>query len=304
MKTTFYKYSVFALIIGLLLSTRSFSQEATVDDYRMLFYFSTIKQSDNSRTLEARFIARNKKDRKDKIPVFGAEIKFYNVFNDQELLLGKSKTNNEGTARITLPENQEYLTDEEGYINLKAYFAGTDAIDEQEEIISVKNLHLELDLKEIDSIKTVLVNAFVMDSLGTKLNIEESDIIISVNGMLSKMPIEEGSIEDGTFEFEMPTDIPGDVNGNLTVYAIIEDHDEFGNVITEKMVNWGVFNKQDEVKSNTLWSEAAPIWMYIVLTVLLVGVWANYAYTIKNLFSIKKEGKLLETSTEEQQATI
>ncbi|WP_282134531.1 hypothetical protein [Seonamhaeicola maritimus] len=300
MKTTFYKYSVFALIVGLMINATSFAQETSADNYRMLFYFKTLKQADNSRTLEVSFIARNKKDRKDKVPVYDAEIKFYNVLNDEELLLGKSKTNNEGIAQITLPESQDYLIDEEGYINLKAYFEETDAIDEQEEILSVQNLHLELDLKEIDSVKTVLVNAFVLDSLVSKIAIEEADVIISVNGMISKMPIEEGTIEEGEFEFEMPTDIPGDVDGNFTVYAIIEDHDEYGNVIQEKSINWGVYNKQEVEESNTLWSEAAPIWMYIVLTILLVGVWANYAYTIKNLFKIKKEGKALEMNTENQ----
>lgn len=300
MKTTFYKYSVFALIVGLMINATSFAQENSADNYRMLFYFKTLKQADNSRTLEVSFIARNKKDRKDKVPVYDAEIKFYNVLNDEELLLGKSKTNNEGIAQITLPESQDYLIDEDGYINLKAYFEETDAIDEQEETLSVQNLHLELDLKEIDSVKTVLVNAFVLDSLESKIAIEEADVIISVNGMISKMPIEEGTIEEGEFEFEMPTDIPGDVDGNFTVYAIIEDHDEYGNVIQEKSINWGVYNKQEVEESNTLWSEAAPIWMYIVLTILLVGVWANYAYTIKNLFKIKKEGKALEMNTENQ----
>lgn len=300
MKTTFYKYSVFALIVGLMINATSFAQETSADNYRMLFYFKTLKQADNSRTLEVSFIARNKKDRKDKVPVYDAEIKFYNVLNDEELLLGKSKTNNEGIAQITLPESQDYLIDEDGYINLKAYFEETDAIDEQEETLSVQNLHLELDLKEIDSVKTVLVNAFVLDSLESKIAIEEADVIISVNGMISKMPIEEGTIEEGEFEFEMPTDIPGDVDGNFIVYAIIEDHDEYGNVIQEKSINWGVYNKQEVEESNTLWSEAAPIWMYIVLTILLVGVWANYAYTIKNLFKIKKEGKALEMNTENQ----
>ncbi|TXG36764.1 hypothetical protein [Seonamhaeicola maritimus] len=300
MKTTFYKYSVFALIVGLMINATSFAQETSADNYRMLFYFKTLKQADNSRTLEVSFIARNKKDRKDKVPVYDAEIKFYNVLNDEELLLGKSKTNNEGIAQITLPESQDYLIDEDGYINLKAYFEETDAIDEQEETLSVQNLRLELDLKEIDSVKTVLVNAFVLDSLGSKIAIEEADVIISVNGMISKMPIEEGTIEEGEFEFEMPTDIPGDVDGNFIVYAIIEDHDEYGNVIQEKSINWGVYNKQEVEESNTLWSEAAPIWMYIVLTILLVGVWANYAYTIKNLFKIKKEGKALEMNTENQ----
>ena len=92
--------------------------------------------------------------------------------------------------------------------------------------------------------------------------------------------------------------MPGDVNGDLTVNAVIEDHDEFGNVIQKKSVNWGVFDKEYVKVSNTLWSDAAPIWMYVVLTILLVGVWSNYIYTIRNLFKIKKEGKKLELEAE------
>ncbi|MBT8300184.1 MAG: hypothetical protein KJO63_02520, partial [Maribacter sp.] len=91
---------------------------------------------------------------------------------------------------------------------------------------------------------------------------------------------------------------PGDTNGDLEVYASIEDHDEFGDVIQKKKVNWGVFNKQIKGKNNTLWSEAAPIWMYAVLTILLVGVWANYVYTIVNLLKIKKEGTEMALKTE------
>jgi hypothetical protein len=298
MKTVFFRYSVFVLLIGLINHTTSFAQEPDVVNYRMLYNFMTVKQQDNSRVLEVSFIARNKKDRKDKIPVFDAEIKFYNTLNEEAVLLGTSKTSKEGIANITLPENHQYLTDSDGNINLKAHFEGNDVLDEEEEILSVQNLFLELDLKEIDSVKTVLVNAFTRDSLGNKLPIKRMDIIISVNGMLSKMKVEEGTVKRGKFEFEIPTDIPGDSKGNFTVYAIVEDHDEFGNVIQEKAANWGVFNKQDANENNTLWSDVAPIWMYVVLTILLVGVWANYVYTIINLFSIKKEGKAIEFEAE------
>ncbi|MFD0834375.1 hypothetical protein ACFQ0I_01260 [Mariniflexile aquimaris] len=299
MKSIFYKYFAFALIVGLSLNTNSFAQNVDVENYRMMYNFKTVKNSDNARTLEVSFIARNKEDRKDNVPVFDAEIKFFNTLNDEEVLIGTSKTNNEGIARLILPENHKYLADEDGYINLKALFEGTDAIDEQEETLSVKNLYLELDLQEIDSVKTVFVKAYLKDSEGTILPVEECDIRISVNGMISRMKIEDGTIENGEFEFEMPTNIPGDANGNYTVFAIIQDHDEFATVIQEKNVNWGVFTKLAANDSNTLWSEAAPIWMYIVLTILLVGVWANYAYTIKNLFSISKEGKELKMKTKE-----
>ena len=269
-------------------------QEFDVKDYKMLFNFSTVKNPDNTRLLEASLIARNKKDRKDNIPLFEAEIEFVNTLGDQEVSLGKSKTSKEGIATLVLPENQSYLSNSEGSINLIARFNGSEALDEEEEEISVKDLHLEMNLTEIDSVRTVVVSAFVLDSLGSKLPVEETDIVIAVGGMLSKMPIGDGTIEDGEFILEMPNDIPGDRNGDLTVYSIIKENDEFGDVIQKKTANWGIFNAQSKKDTNTLWSEAAPIWMYVVLTILLVGVWANYVYTIINLLKIRKEGKQLE----------
>jgi hypothetical protein len=278
------------------MTTKSIAQDQEFDvkDYKMLFNFTTVKNPDNSRLLEASLIARNKKDRKDNIPLFEAEIEFMNTLDDQEVSLGKSKTSKEGIATLLLPENQTYLSNSEGIINLIARFHGSEALDEEEEEISVKDLHLEMNLTEIDSVRTVVVSAFVLDSLGSKLPVEETDIVIAVGGMLSKMPIGDGTIEDGEFILEMPDDIPGDVNGDLTVYSIIKENDEFGDVNQKKTANWGIFNAQSKKDTNTLWSEAAPIWMYVVLTILLVGVWANYVYTIINLWKIRKEGKQIE----------
>ena len=131
-----------------------------------------------------------------------------------------------------------------------------------------------------------------MDSLGLKSPVEEADIVISVGGMLSKMKLEEGSIDNGEFEYEFPVDIPGDVNRDITVYALILEHDEFGNVIQKKTIQWGTFNTHVVEETNTLWSEAAPIWMYIVLSILLGGVWINYGYSIFNLLKIREEGEI------------
>lgn len=298
MKTTFFRYSVLILLTGFLINTNSLAQENDADNYKMLFRFKTVKQHDNTRLLEVSFIGQNKEDRKDKIPVYDAEIKFYNISGDNEALLGAAKTNKEGIANITLPVDQSYVSDEDGFINFTARFEGSDALDEEEDEILIKDLFLVLNLAEIDSVKTVLVKANLKDSLGVETPVAELDIIISVGGMLSKMKLEEDTLEDGEFEFKFPTNLQGDADGNLTVYAIIDDHDEFGNVVQKQTINWGIFNKKESEASNTLWSEAAPIWMYVVLTILLVGVWANYVYTIINLLKIKKEGKQLELNTE------
>lgn len=300
MKINLFKHTyIQAILIALLFSVNGNSQENDASNYNMSFDFKTVKQHDNSRLLEASFMGKNKEDRKDVIPMFDAEIKFFNVLNEEEVLLGTSKTTQEGIAQITLPENQKYLTDVDGNINLIARFDGNDIIEESSAELIVRNIYLELNLVEIDSVKTVLVTAFTLDNLGDKIPLEEEiDIVLYVQGMLSKMKIAEGSISEGAYEFEFPTDLPGDANGDLTVFSIIEDHEEFGTVIQKSNIKWGVFQNQIKKTKNTLWSSAAPIWMYVVLTILLVGVWANYIYTILNLFKIKKEGQDLELEPE------
>ncbi|NLP56772.1 hypothetical protein [Lutibacter sp. B1] len=300
MKSNLYKYTfITSIIIAFLFSNNSTAQENDISNYKMMFKFNSFKQSDNSRLLEVSFIAKNKKDRKDKVPVYDAEIKFFNILNDEEVLLGTAKTSKEGIAKVIVPESQKYLTDADGNINLTARFEATEALDEEEDEIIIKNLNLVLNLAEIDSVKTVSVKAFTIDSLGVEVPLEEADINFYIESMLSKMKIEEGSISDGEYEFELNKEIPGDANGNITVIAMIEDNDDFGNITQKKTVNWGTFNKITVEESNTLWSEAAPIWMYVVLTILLVGVWANFLYTIINLIKIKKEGQDEDEELEE-----
>ena len=297
MKSYLYKNGfITALIIALIFSFHMQSQESDINNYSMLFNFNSIKQPDNSRLLEVSFIARNKKSKKDKIPVYDAEINFFNLLDDEEILVGATKTSKEGIAQITLPESHQYLKDNDGNITLSARFDGTDDFEGQEEEISFKNLYLELSLKEIDSVKMVLVKAFTKDSLGVEIPMEESDIIISVGSMLAKMKLVEEVMEEGEFKFKFPNGLPGDVHGDITVYAMIEDHEEYGNITKKETIHWGIKSEQIKEQENSLWSEAAPTWMYIVLTIMLVGVWANYVYTIINLFKIKKEGVALESN--------
>ena len=290
MKNYFLKYTIISTFLSLfLLGNNIAAQELSSDNYRLKFSFKTVKNFDDSRTLNVQFIGTNKKDRKDRIPVYGAEVSFYNVLGEEEKLLGTSETSKEGVAEITLAKDQKYLQDEFGNINLISRFEGGENMRSMESELSVKNLHLKLNLSEIDSVKTVVVNAFTLDSLGMETPVENAPLIVSVEGMFSKMILAEDYIVGGEFEYEFPTDLPGDVNGDITVYAVIEDHDEFGDVIQKSTANWGNFNKEAKEDKYTLWSSLAPIWMYVVLSIMLIGVWANYIYTIINLYRIKKD---------------
>ena len=297
MKTKIFQYVLIFAALTFVTNIKGFAQETNLKNYRIRFGLITTKQPDNSRILEASFIAANKKDRKDRVPVYDADINFYNVTADEDILLGTAKTNKEGVAQFTAPGNQTYVVDEEGSINLKAVFEGTDNLDSEEDEVAVKDVFLELNLEEVDSVRTVILNAYTLDSLQTKVPLDGTEIVFSVGGMISKMPIQQDYISDGTFEFVFPEHISGDINGNVDVFASILDNDEYGNVIQKKNINWGI-NKHLTTETNKLWSDIAPIWMYAVLSILLIGVWANYVYSIRNLFKIKKEGKELELKNE------
>ena len=297
MRTKITQHLAIIIAIGFLFNIQSYAQENDPKDYRIRFGLSTKKQADNSRVLEASFVGTHKKDRKDRVPVYNADINFYNVTEDGDLLLGTVKTDQEGTAQLTVPANQKYTTNQEGYINFKAVFDGTDDLDGEESELAIKDIFMELNLEVIDSVKTVILNAYTLDSLNTRLPLEDLEIKFAVGGFLSNMPIQEGTLEGGEFKFKFPENISGDKNGNIDIIAFIIDSDEFGNAIQKKNINWGI-NKKIEIENNKLWSSAAPIWMYIVLSILLIGVWANYVFSIINLLNIRREGKELDLKIE------
>jgi hypothetical protein len=289
MKPTKYFFFALPLLFGLIF-TGTTTAQSDADNYKTTFKFYTYKQADNTRLLEVSFTGRNKDDRKDIVPVYDADVHFYNVTDSSDIELGVVKTDNSGYARLVMPADYRYITDEEGFINLKASFKGTDEIRKASRKASVKDIFLEMVCEEVDSVKTVKLYAQTVDSANTRVPVEEADVVFSIGGMLSKMTIEDETLENGEYEFEFPENIPGDKNGMITIYATIQDHDDFGNVACMQQVDWGVFDDQPVESSQTLWSDVAPTWMYIVLSIMLIGVWANYVYSIVNLFKIKKEG--------------
>lgn len=277
------------IIVGLLFNSKSYAQEFNVDDYKIFYNFKTVKLEDNTRLLEVSYIAQNSEDKTIELPIYGAEITFLNILEEQEVILGTVKTAKDGIAKMILPADFIYLSDDDGLINITAKFPGSDVLSEEIGEVIFKDINLELSVEVIDSVKTVSVNAYTINKLGEQVPVEETDIVFYVGSMLSKLKVEEGTITAGTYEFEFTTEIPGDDKGNLNIFAMIEDNEQFANVIQMKTGKFGTILEKNKVESNTLWSEAAPIWMYVVLTILLVGVWVNFIYTIIQLIKIKKD---------------
>ena len=283
------------LVLALILSISNFhaliSQGSTVENYRTSFEMTTLKKADNTRDLKVEFTATNKEDKKDVIAVSGAEIEFFNILNDEENSLGKATTDGDGKALLSLPADQKYLVDEDSYFTIVARYEGNDVMDYEESEIMLRDVFLEMEVIEEDDVRTLNVNAYTMDADGEKSDVEEMDIKVGVQGLLSRLVLEEGTLEAGSYEFEVPEDIHGNSEGDLTFYAYVDDNMEYGSVYQKASVKDNTKIAGLVHEDHKLWTKAAPLWMYIVLSIMLIGVWANYVYTVVNLTKIKKLSK-------------
>ena len=111
--------------------------------------------------------------------------------------------------------------------------------------------------------------------------------------MFSLLPVTDGIFgDDGTLKIEFPSDIPGDLDGNLTIVAKLDEHPTFSNVEKRATSKWGVQSRyQEPTTHRALWTKGAPTWMIIALTIMLAGVWGHYMYAIICLIRIKKSAK-------------
>lgn len=88
--------------------------------------------------------------------------------------------------------------------------------------------------------------------------------------------------------------LPGDKKGNLILAASINNNDEFGNLLIEKIVPWGtvVTTNTQFFNQRTLWSHGnkAPYWLLFTAYAIILGVWGTLIYLVIQLFKIRKLG--------------
>jgi hypothetical protein len=95
-------------------------------------------------------------------------------------------------------------------------------------------------------------------------------------------------------QVELLLNMPGDIKGNFTLVAQVEDNDLFGNLLAEKSVPWGTALQADSnfFNQRTLWSTRshAPLWLLFMAYGIIIGVWSTMIYLIFQIVKIKKIG--------------
>jgi len=280
------KYKILLLCIFLFSAASMIGQEADV-----YMTFNTWKYTDDTRALITNLITDGEED---EIPAVGLSVNYYMVSEEDEILLGNAKTDENGVASFPVPESTEFVKDEEFYIYFISRFDGDDTYIGTEEELAVKDVKIDFTFEIIDSVKTILYNGIIYGIDGEEMPLPDDDLYFFVPRMFSDLKFADGWFEeDGTGVLEFPTDIIGDTLGNITVIARLEEHYDYGFVERKYEIDWAVPSHAAHVEGpdRTLWTPIAPAWMIITLIIMLAGVWGHYMYAVYQLYMIKKSSK-------------
>src|SRR4249920_2082864 len=157
---------------------------------------------------------------------------------------------------------------------------------------STGSAEIAISFSEKDSVRQVIANLTDADTA-----VKDIDIHFYVKKSFGLLPLEGDfttTDENGEASVDFPTDLPGDVSGNVIVIAKVEDDEKLGNVEATKTINWGIPVKAESgvaVRSLTSSGDNAPWPLTITVTSLVVVVWGIIFYILYQLILINKEGK-------------
>lgn len=262
------------------------------DEEEQLFpYFDLVylKENDGEKILSARIYYEDEISEKS-LP--GLTIKFY-TNQDNPVLIGEGVSANDGRATVSIDETviAESLPAGELWW-FYAEFEGNDRISMVSAETTIMDVNLDMTLNEDeDGSKSVTLNGY-MFSDGEEINLSGEEVYLFVPRMFSLLQVGSGILEDGTVTIRFPDDIPGDEEGNLPVLGRFHDHWQYGNVERKIVSDWGVPSSHEVAESyRALWTQIAPRWMIVTLTVLLLGVWGHYIFAIVSLVRIRRLAK-------------
>jgi hypothetical protein len=145
-----------------------------------------------------------------------------------------------------------------------------------------------------------MVTAALKEKIGNDwVPVKEIDIKLGVKRLGGNLSVADKdfytSDSTGISSTEFKRDsIPGDQKGIITLVAEVDDNDTYGNLITEKTVNWGkvAAPRNNFFAQRTLWSvrSKTPIWLLLSVWSIIIGIWGTIIYLVFQILKIKKLG--------------
>lgn len=156
---------------------------------------------------------------------------------------------------------------------------------------------VKLEVSTGDEIKSI--TAFVHSADSAKIPFPEVDVSFYIKREFGLMRIGESSNftgADGKVKVVFPEKIIGDIEGNVTILAKVENSFIYNDAESEVIRKWGdqLVTEEENFNRRALWGsrDKSPVWLLLLANGIIAGIWGVILYIIYNLFRIKKAGKI------------
>ncbi|MGE5520122.1 MAG: hypothetical protein ACM3VS_09380 [Candidatus Dadabacteria bacterium] len=225
------------------------------------------------------------------------------ISNDN--LVSLVKTDEKGEAKAILPQSLKEKWSATTTHKFIAVAPATKVYDETTSELEVAKAKIIVDTANEDGTRKVTAQVLSFEN-GNWVPTKDVELKLGVRRLGGDLKIgdEESyttdSLGQASGEFKL-TNLPGDLKGNLTLVAKVEDNDRFGTLSIEKSVPWGVYVKHESTfGTRTLWARGgrAPIWLLFMAYTIIGLVWGTLIYLITRIYKIRKLGKLKDEEEE------
>lgn len=215
--------------------------------------------------------------------------------NKAENLIAEVKTDKTGKAKTFLPVSLKTIWEETHLHKFIAVPAGKEDITELE-IAKAKML---IDTASEQEGRSIIVQVQKYEN-GEWLPANEVEMRVGVHRLGGILSANEDATfttdSSGIIKVDFKRDsLPGGQKGNIVLIAKVEDNDQYGNLMIEKTVPWGVALKQGSnfFSHRSLWSTRfkTPVWLLFMAYSIIIGVWGTIFYLVIQLIKIKKLAK-------------
>ena len=284
MRNQYITRRFFLVVLSVFLCASSFAQKAKKDKVRLKASYVKIMNSEVYFDLKA-----TAKVDGENVNVANVELVIYNLVGDEQLELGKAKTNMMGKSRYTIKDLSTIKPDSTNTYNIEIAFEGNDNFKGASKSLSFKNANIDAKLVTIDSVN--YITATFIDKSTDSVLVGRL-LKVQIQRLFKPLLIEEfnETDESGTILVPIPEGIPG-VDGNIAIEVVLSDSDEFGTIkaivnapIGKPIVDESTFDER------TMWSprNKTPLFLLIFPNLLTFAIWGIIIYLITNLFKISK----------------
>lgn len=290
-KNIINKISLLALVLCLSGPASLFAQDST----KSALLVNVGYYMNNNKVIYLVANAKTKIDGKFQ-PVANTTIRLYLDAESDSNFIGKVITDARGNAKAILPPALKTAWDASPTHTLLGISEPTKDFDAATGEITITKTRINIDTASAEGVRSIIVNV-TAEKDGAWIPAPDVEMRVGINrlgGILSAGEEETYTTDSsGSVTVEVKKDsLPGDEKGNIVLAAKVEDNDQYGNLLVEKTVPWGIAVQPDKTffQQRTLWSTRfhTPVWLLLMAYSIVIGVWSTIIYLVIQIVKIKK----------------